>query len=400
MNIFKRAFIIIALVLCGYTQAQVIDHNSTNLSGSVLSQELSNGNRVISTGVPLLLIAPDSRSAALGDLGVASTPDANSNHWNAAKLPFAEKKMCVAFTYTPWLKDIVDGLGLVYLSGYYKLNDRSAIGASITYFSLGSIEFFDDQGISTDTYKPNEFAIDGSYSMKLTPYLSASVTGRYIRSDLTQGQNIGTSSTHAGNAVAADLGLYYQRDIASEKPSQYAIGLQISNLGNKISYSDDDLEKSFLPTNLRLGGRYSYSIDQFNKISFMMDFSKLLVPTPPIWATDDSTGRDYIYAGKDNNVGVLQGVFQSFGDAPNGFKEELQEISISAGCEYIYNDLLALRGGYFYENKHKGNRQYLTLGLGLKYNSLGVDVSYLIPTASQGNNPLKNTLRLSLSFDI
>lgn len=387
----KKFSLLTAILLSGSLTFAQLSQKKPN----VLSQEIEEGRRVIATGVPVLLIAPDSRAGALGDLGVATSPDANSNHWNAAKLPFADKKISASFTYTPWLKEIVDGIGLAYLSGYYKLNDRSAVGASLRYFSLGNIEFFDDHGESMGIYDPNEFALDISYSMKLSNNLSASVTGRYIRSDLTQGQSIGTTTTNAANAVAADLGIYYQNEIPSNTPQQYAIGAQISNLGNKISYSDDDMEASFLPANLRIGGRYSRSMDQFNKISFMAEFNKLLVPTPPVF--NDSTGE--VEAGRNNNVGVLTGVFQSFYDAPNGLKEEIQEINISLGTEYWYNDLLAVRAGYFYENKKKGNRQYLTLGLGLKYNSLGIDLSYLIPT-SQTNNPLKNTLRVSISFDI
>ncbi|MBR1626055.1 MAG: type IX secretion system outer membrane channel protein PorV [Bacteroidales bacterium] len=356
----------------------------------VLRQE---GARIIPTGVPLLLIAPDSRAGSMGDIGAATTPDANSNHWNAAKLAFADKKTAVSFTYSPWLRDIVGDIDLAYLSGYYKLNEMSALGASLTYFSLGNIQFEDEQGQALGTYNPNEFAFDISYSMKLSNNLSASVTGRYIRSDLTQGQNIGTTTTHAANAVAADLGLYYQKDIAATNPQQVAFGLQISNLGNKISYSDDDMVSSFLPANLRLGGRYTYSMDQFNKFSFMLDINKLLVPTP----VRDSLGN--VVYGKENNVGVLQGAFQSFYDAPDGFSEELKECNLSLGAEYWYNNILAVRAGYFYENKKKGDRQYLTMGLGLKYNSLGIDISYLVPTASHNNNPLKNTLRVSLSFD-
>jgi hypothetical protein len=397
MNLKKSFAILIVLMIASvsltYSQSKGGSLDNDNLHRIILRQEVNDGSRIISTGVPLLLIAPDSRAGALGDIGAATTPDANSNHWNAAKLAFADKKFAFDFTYSPWLRDIVGDIDLAYLAGYYKINERSAIGASLTYFSLGSIDFFDESGTSTGTYNPNEFAIDVSYSMKLTENLSASVTGRYIRSDLTQGQNVGTTNTHAANAAAADIGLYYQKDIVSDKPQQYAFGVQISNLGNKISYSDN-LESSFLPANLRIGGRYSYSIDQFNKISFMMDFNKLLVPTPPVYDTNGT-----IYEGYDDNVGVLQGAIQSFYDAPNGFKEELEEINISAGIEYWYNKILAARAGYFYENKKKGDRQYLTLGLGVKYNALGIDVSYLIPTA-QNNNPLKNTLRVSLSLDI
>lgn len=368
--------------------------NNPNADVDWLSGKVENGNRIISTGVPLLLIAPDSRAGAMGDVGAASKPDANSIHWNAAKLSFTEKKAGLSFSYTPWLRQIVSDIKLMYLSGYYKIDDRSTVGGSLTYFSLGSIDFFSEEGISTGTYKPNEFAFDLAYSMKLSNNLSLSLTGRYIRSDLTQGQNVGTTQTHAANAAAADLGLYYQNKLNIDLPSEYAFGLQISNLGTKISYSDN-MESSFLPANLRLGGRYTMDFDQFNNLSLMVDLNKLLVPTPPVYNEDGS-----IYAGMDPNVGILQGAIQSFYDAPNGLKEEMQEISLSVGAEYWYNKVLAVRAGYFYEAKNKGARQYLTVGAGLRYNVMGLDISYLISTSSLSNNPLKNTLRIALTFDL
>ena len=368
--------------------------NNPNADVDWLSGKVENGNRIISTGVPLLLIAPDSRAGAMGDVGAASKPDANSIHWNAAKLSFTEKKAGLSFSYTPWLRQIVSDIKLMYLSGYYKIDDRSAVGGSLTYFSLGSIDFFSEEGISTGTYKPNEFAFDLAYSMKLSNNLSLSLTGRYIRSDLTQGQNVGTTQTHAANAAAADLGLYYQNKLNIDLPSEYAFGLQISNLGTKISYSDN-MESSFLPANLRLGGRYTMDFDQFNNLSLMVDLNKLLVPTPPVYNEDGS-----IYAGMDPNVGILQGAIQSFYDAPNGLKEEMQEISLSVGAEYWYNKVLAVRAGYFYEAKNKGARQYLTVGAGLRYNVMGLDISYLISTSALSNNPLKNTLRIALTFDL
>lgn len=383
------AILLATFASTGFAQLSNINDNVDRLTGKVLD-----GNRIISTGVPLLLIAPDSRGGAMGDVGAASRPDANSIHWNAAKLSFMEKQAGISFTYTPWLREIVSDIKLMYLSGYYRLDERNTLGASLTYFSLGSIDFFDEGGLQTGTYKPNEFAFDVAYSMKLSENLSMSLTGRYIRSDLTQGQNVGTTSTHAANAGAADLGLYYQNKIDLEMPSEYAFGVQISNLGSKISYSDN-MESSFLPANLRIGGRYSMDFDQFNNLSVMADFNKLLVPTPPVY---DDEGN--IFAGKDPNVGVLQGAIQSFYDAPNGLKEELQEISMSLGLEYWYNKILAVRAGYFYEAKNKGARKYLTLGAGLRYNVMGLDISYLISTSSLNNNPLKNTLRVSLSFDL
>ena len=368
--------------------------NNPNADVDWLSGKVENGNRIISTGVPLLLIAPDSRAGAMGDVGAASKPDANSIHWNAAKLSFTEKKAGLSFSYTPWLRQIVSDIKLMYLSGYYKIDDRSTVGGSLTYFSLGSIDFFSEEGISTGTYKPNEFAFDLAYSMKLSNNLSLSLTGRYIRSDLTQGQNVVTTQTHAANAAAADLGLYYQNKLNIDLPSEYAFGLQISNLGTKISYSDN-MESSFLPANLRLGGRYTMDFDQFNNLSLMVDLNKLLVPTPPVYNEDGS-----IYAGMDPNVGILQGAIQSFYDAPNGLKEEMQEISLSVGAEYWYNKVLAVRAGYFYEAKNKGARQYLTVGAGLRYNVMGLDISYLISTSALSNNPLKNTLRIALTFDL
>ena len=389
----KKILLVVAILLLSNSIFAQLDNN--NLAIDELSGKVIDGNRIISTGVPLLIIAPDARSGAMGDVGVASKPDANSLHWNAAKLAFMQNQTGVSFTYSPWLRELVSDIELLYLGGYYKVNERSTLGASLTYFSLGSIDFFDNEGMATGTYKPNEFAMDLAYTMKLNENFAISLTGRYIRSDLTQGQNVGTTSTHAANAGAADLGLYYQKAIKAEKPSEYALGLQISNLGSKISYSDN-MDSEFLPANLRLGGRYTTQLDQFNEISIMMDFNKLLVPTPPVY--DDETGQ--IFAGMDPNVGVFQGAIQSFYDAPNGFKEEIQEISLSVGAEYWYNKVLALRAGYFYEAKNKGARQYLTLGAGIKYNVMGLDISYLIATGQLNNNPLKNTLRVGLNFDL
>lgn len=396
MNIKKRqqniSFILFAIALLG-SQISESQTKSIDNPGGVLSQDIKDGTRVISTGVPVLLIAPDSRAGAMGDIGAATTPDANSLHWNAAKLAFIKKKSGVSFTYTPWLRNIVGDIGLSYLSGFYKVNDRSAVGASLTYFSLGNIQFYDAEGTNKGEFQPNELAFDIAYSMKLSDNLSASVTGRYIRSDLTQGQNSGTSTTVAANAFGADIGLYYQHDISSqETKSSYAIGLQIANLGNKISYSES-LDKEFQPANLRLGGRYTMDFNEFNTLSFMLDFNKLLVPTPAIY---DTLGN--VVSGMDNNVGVIQGAIQSFYDAPNGFKEELQEINISVGAEWIYNKFLVLRTGYFNESEKKGGRKYITFGGGFKYNVMQLDIAYLVPTVGN-NHPLKNTLRLSLSFD-
>ncbi|MBP1630594.1 MAG: rane protein [Bacteroidetes bacterium] len=388
LRLIPIAILAITFISPKNAEAQI---DNDNITETILRKQITEGARVIMTGVPVLLIAPDSRAGSMGDVGAASTPDGNSIHWNAAKLAFAENQTGLTFTYTPWLRDLVGDISLMYLAGYYKLDDRSALGGSLTYFSLGGINFFSEEGQDMGNFKPNEFALDLAYTMKLSDYFSASVTGRYIRSDLTQGQNVGTTATKAANSAATDIGLYYQRDI--DQASEYAIGMQISNLGAKISYSDN-MEKSFLPANLRLGGRYTMDFDQFNKLSMMLDINKLLVPTPAVY---DSVGD--IVAGMNPNVGILQGAIQSFYDAPNGFKEEMQEIMLSAGLEYTYNKFLYLRGGYFYESDKKGGRQYATFGGGFKYNVMSLDIAYLVPTVAN-NHPLKNTLRLSLTFDL
>ena len=350
----------------------------------------------ISTAVPILLIAPDARSGGMGDVGVASTPDAYSSHWNSAKYAFIEDDFGMGMSYVPWLRKLgAADMNLLNLTGFKRINDRSAVAASLTYFSLGSIEFTDIDGTSKGTYKPNEFGLDVSYSMKLSENLSIGATGRYVRSDLTQGVDVGTSTTKAGNAIAADLGMYYQsKTNMFDMPGELAAGLFISNLGSKISYSDDDNEKDFLPANIRFGGRYTMDIDQYNTFSFMLDFNKLLVPTPPLY---DEEGN--IIAGMDNNIGTMLGAIRSFYDSPNGFSEELQELQISAGVEYWYDKVFAVRGGYFFEHENKGGRQYLTLGGTVKYQTLVLDISYLIPTTTLQTSPLANTVRISLAMN-
>ena len=350
----------------------------------------------ISTAVPILLIAPDARSGGMGDVGVASTPDAYSSHWNSAKYAFIEDDFGMGMSYVPWLRKLgAADMNLLNLTGFKRINDRSAVAASLTYFSLGSIEFTDIDGTSKGTYKPNEFGLDVSYSMKLSENLSIGATGRYVRSDLTQGVDVGTSTTKAGNAIAADLGMYYQSETNMfDMPGELAAGLFISNLGSKISYSDDDNEKDFLPANIRFGGRYTMDIDQYNTFSFMLDFNKLLVPTPPLY---DEEGN--IIAGMDNNIGTMLGAIRSFYDSPNGFSEELQELQISVGAEYWYDKVFAVRGGYFFEHENKGGRQYLTLGGTVKYQTLVLDISYLIPTTTLQTSPLANTVRISLAMN-
>ena len=290
-------------------------------------------------------------------------------------------------------------MNFLYLGGYKRINKRSAIAASLTYFTLGKIEHTDDQGHSLGEFRPNEFVVDATYSMKLSDYLALGATVRYIHDDLTQGLDVQDQTTKAANGLAADVGLYLQTDI--DKQQQLAAALTISNLGSKLSYSDDDTENEFLPANLRLGGRYSYEIDDYNKVSVLLDLNKLLVPTPPIWNDEDSiwTGLYSDMTDYRQTSSVL-GALQSFYDAPGGIGEELREVSLSLGAEYWYREVFAARMGYFYEHKTKGARQYLTLGIGIKYNKMAFDLSYLVPTSSFSTNPLANTVRVSLTLNL
>lgn len=358
------------------------------------TNQLNGGLNTITTAVPFLLIAPDARSGAMGDAGVACSADANSIHWNPAKLAFADKNIGFSLSYTPWLHALVPDINLAYLSGYKKVDKNQSIGMSLLYFSLGNITFTDIVGNTIADFKPNEFALDVAYSRKLGDRFSGGMSLRYIHSNLTGGTPVGTTPSHAGNAVAADLSAYYQNNALeiAKKKSVLAFGLNISNIGNKISYTETGT-RNFIPINIRLGGSLKMDIDEYNTFGFLLDFNKLLVPTPP---STNVTG-DTILAGKDPNVSVAQGIFQSFGDAPNGFKEEMKEFNISTGIEYWYDKQFALRAGFFYEDPTKGNRKFFTLGAGLKYNVFGLDFAYLIPTEQK--NPLENTLRFSLLFD-
>ncbi|MBP5515486.1 MAG: type IX secretion system outer membrane channel protein PorV [Bacteroidales bacterium] len=356
-------------------------------------------NNYIPTGIPILQIAPDAISGALGDVGVATTPDAYSSHWNNAKFAFAPEEMSISTTYTPWLRKLDKEMNFLYLGGYKRINNRSAVGASLTYFTLGRIQHTGISGEELGEFNPNEFAADVTYAMKLSDNLSLGATGRFVHSDLTQGLSIEDQTTKAANGLAADVGLYYQQDI--DKNQQIALGLHISNLGSKLSYSDDDTENEFLPANLRIGGRYTYEVDDYNKVNFMLDLNKMLVPTPPILTPDSTYSGHYANMTDYRQTSSIMGAFQSFYDAPGGMREELHEVTVGAGAEYWYANTFAARIGYFYEHKTKGARQYLTLGVGVKYNIMVFDFSYLVPTRNFSNNPLANTLRVSigLNFD-
>lgn len=393
------------LQLCLVTGLIAFFSESINAqSTTYIGQDLN----TITTAVPFLQIAPDARSGGMGEAGVSSTPDANSMHWNPAKYSYIENEMGFSLSYSPWLRALVSDINLAYLTGYKKLGNNQVVAGSLLYFSLGDITFTDIQGATIGNYRPNEFAISGSYSRMLTKNLSGAVTARFIHSNLTQGQSVGGASTKPGNSIAADIAIYSRHDVEFQNMEGFfAWGLNISNIGAKISYSDDNTQRDFIPTNLRVGPSLTLDIDEYNRLSFMVDINKLLIPTPPIYATDsltgqpiyDDNGNQLIFKGKDPNVSVPVGMFQSFFDAPDGFNEEIRELSFAVGVEYWYDKQFAIRGGYFHEDRTKGNRKFFTLGAGLRYNVFGLDFAYLIPTGGQAKNPLENTLRFTLHFD-
>ena len=379
-----------------------------SFSQDVDYDDILRGNlNTITTAVPFLLISPDSKSGAMGDVGVATTPDASSMHWNPAKLAFTKDDIGISVSIVPWLRELVPDINLQYIGGYYKLNDNEAIGYELRYFSLGDITFTDGSGQVIGQYKPNEMAFGTAYSRKLSRDFSIAISARYIYSNLTGGQTAGGTETIAGQSIAADVSTYYTKPITiADKKSDISFGMNISNIGNKISYTET-ITRDFIPINLRLGTDVTTEIDDYNKMSFAIDFNKLLVPSPPIY--DDGI----LIAGKDPEVSVVSGMFQSFGDAPGEidetgnpvpgsiFKEEMREINISAGFEYWYANQFALRAGYFHEHDTKGGRKYLTFGSGVKYNVFALDFSYLISTSNiGGTNPLANTMRFTLVFDL
>jgi hypothetical protein len=343
------------------------------------SGELLGAQRAITTAVPFLAITPDARHAALGDAGVATSPDPNSAYWNAAKLVFIDKKYGGSFSYTPWLGKIVNDMWISSLTGFYKLNQEEAVAVGFKYFDLGEINFRNWDNVDEGTFNPKEASFDATYSRMLSQNLSVGVTGRYIYSNLT-GAFTGTDA-QAGNSVAADVGIYYTKPIErSTKNSTLSLGAHVSNIGAKLSYTDND-NKDFLPTNIRIGSAYTTQLDVYNTITFIVDFNKLMVPTV------------------DENQSLLSGMFGSFSDAPDGGKEELHEIMACAGIEYWYNEIFAARLGYFLEARDKGNRKYLTAGLGFRRNNFAIDMAYVVPT-NQREHPLAETLRFSIFLQI
>jgi hypothetical protein len=380
----KKVILLVAVVLlCGIQLQQAMAQDKPKTS--------TTGANVITTGVPFLTIAPDSRAGAMGDAGVATTPDVNSQHWNPAKYAFMESEMGVALSYTPWLRNLVQDINLAYLAGYKRLDDQQTLSASLRYFTLGDITFMSDLGEELGQQNPNEFALDFAYTRLLSEKFSGAVAIRYIRSDLTGGQLVGGVETHAGNTFATDVAFYYQNEMrVNRKRSHIGAGINISNIGGKISYTDGET-KDFIPANMKLGVSYTTEMDRYNTITFALDANKLLVPTPIPNDTAD------IITGLGASKSVVAGIFSSFTDAPGGMSEELKEVTLSLGAEYWYNKQFALRAGYFHEDASKGNRKFFTAGAGLKMNVFALDFSYLLPVAQ--NNPLANTLRFTLSFD-
>mgnify|MGYP003385390046 CR=1 FL=1 len=396
----KIAIIALASVL--FTQNSIAQDFNTD------SDYLNNLN-TISTSVPFLLIAPDSRAGAMGDVGAATSPDHNSIHWNASKLAFLKEDNGFSLSYTPWLQDLVPEISLSYLSGFKRLNSRSTIAGSLRYFSLGEIQFTNSAGDPISKFSPNEFAFDGAYAMKLSENFSTGMSMRYIYSNLTGGINVeGGAATKPGTSFGVDLSSYYQSNEfeIEDKTAYWAAGMNISNVGNKISYTDGG-EEHFLPMNGRLGVNFNMELDDYNSVSFAFDVNKLLAPTPPIYAVDedgnsifDDNGDRVVEAGKDPNVGTLQGIFQSFNDAPGGMQEEFNELMFAAGMEYWYLKQFAFRGGYFHEHATKGNRKYFTVGVGLRMNVFSLDMAFLLPATQGTRSPLANTLRFTMLFDM
>jgi hypothetical protein len=398
MKLLLKTTLVVLLVVFAATlvNAQCYWDND----GSLRNLDGTPCTNTVVTAVPFLRIVADARSGAMGDAGIAISPDANAMHFNASKLAFSEQDVAVSATYTPWLRALgLNDVYLAYLTGFYKLNDLETIGFGLRYFSLGSIQFTDANGEPLITGRPNEFEVSAAYARQLTDRFSAAITGKFIYSNLAAGQIVQGETIEPGLAGAADISFTYRTPIQmNNKNTNLTVGLAFTNIGSKITYTRS-LNRDFLPANLGLGTAWDIDIDDYNTITFALDFNKLMVPTP-------CQGGNCDVNPPPNGNGVpdykeqspIGGLFSSFSDAPEGFSEELKEISYSAGVEYWYDKQFAVRAGYFHEHVQKGNRKFFTVGLGLKYNIFGLNFSYLVPTTNQ-RNPLDNTLRFSLLFD-
>ena len=364
---------------------------------AVKAQDKTNMFNPVNSAVTSQTIAPDARSAGMGDVGVATDPDAASQFWNPAKYPFCISRAGVALNYTPWLRQLVSDMDLAYLSGYYRIGDYSAVSGSLRYFSLGEVMLSSGQGEQYDmTINPYEMSLDVAYSLMLSETFSISAGVRWIYSDLTYDYN---EDTAPGSAFAADLSCYYQNYInLGQRECPLGLGLNISNIGSKITFGGSD-ESEFIPTNMRLGAALMIPVNEYNRFTIAADANKLLVPTYPKQNEDEPDNEYQDRLRKDYyDVSSISGIFKSFSDAPRGFKEELEEIQWSIGAEYVYNDQFSLRAGYHHESENKGNRKYFTVGAGFKMNVFSLDAGYVIATAK--SNPLDQTLRVSLTFDM
>jgi len=358
-----------------------------------LTAQEEDAYNVIQTVVPFLTIAPDSRAGALGDAGVATSPDLYSMHWNPAKYAFIDGNGGFGMSYSPWLRALVPDINLAYLTGYYRIDSKQVIATSLMYSSLGEIQFTDDYGNYQRDYNPNEFSVDLAYSRLFSKHWSGGVALRFIYSNITGGMLVGTTETKAGIAFAADASAYYTTDLElGEKDGKISAGINFSNIGSKMSYTTD-VDPDFIPMNMRLGTTFSVNLDKYNVLGISFDLNKLLVPTPPVYDIDGTTILD----GKDPNVSTAVAIFQSFYDAPGGFSEEMKEFTQSIGVEYWYNQQFAIRAGYFNESEMKGNKKYFTVGAGFRMSVFSLDFSYLMPFTQ--NNPLARTLRFSLGFE-
>ncbi len=388
------------------------------IHGQILPRELGGADlNVVQTAVPFLTISPDSRASGMGDAGVASRADVNSQHWNVAKYPFVQGRGGVSLTYTPWLRNLIPGIHLAYLSGYFKINKKNVVSTSFRYFDLGHIDLVQTGGYPSRSYNPQEFAVDAGYSRLFTDHFSGGAVFRYIRSDLTNGRTSwGGEQVQAANSIAGDLGLYYQNEFTmAGKEVQWALGMNLSNLGTPISYTED-ADKTPIPSNMRLGGRFEYGINNKHSISLLVDLNKLLVPSPPVIDTDTATGDYFVVRGKAPPKSIVRGMFQSFADAPgvpkpdgtySVFQEEIYEIAYSLGIEYNFRDLIVLRSGYFHEHATKGNRKYFTFGLGVINPHFSLELSYLVPPKwlkshpyDTYESPLANTFRITFTTTI
>ncbi len=396
MNHTRALFLSIsALLACGSLRAQTFYDRLNDLN-------------VVTTAMPMLNIGPDARSGGMANTGIGLSPDANAIFWNPAKLAFVGKgNVYGGLSYTPWLRRLVPDVELMFANVAAGVGERGGVGASLRYFSLGEITFRNEQGEEQGTYRPYEMALDVAYALKLSDHFSGGVSLRYALSDLAQGQVVGGQLTKVGQTVATDVSVFYQGDefsMPDGQRGQWVGGLTLSNIGAKIKYSESG-EADFIPTNMRMGGGFNWRLDKYNRLTLLTDVNKLLVPTKPerdVLDADNDGDRSEILAGKDDKVGVIPGIIQSWDPTakPDGFKELMREFMINVGGEYWYNDQFAVRAGYQHEDVTKGNRRFFTMGFGVRYNLIGLDFAYLFPADQTVRSPLENTIRFSALVDL